>query len=179
MNTDLGFIHRFVPATAVSSPVTLLMLHGTGGDEQDLIPLGRTLLPGAAIVSPRGNVLEHGMPRFFRRVAEGVFDIDDLKFRTNGPVLVTVEYQVAREQVPEFIRTMRRYGRLRRRDGASRWGVCQDAENADRYLETCIVGSWAEHLRQHARVIHADSQVEGRLRGCITNEPQVRHLLYL
>jgi predicted esterase len=83
MNTDLGFIHRFVPATAVSSPVTLLMLHGTGGDEQDLIPLGRTLLPGAAIVSPRGNVLEHGMPRFFRRVAEGVFDIDDLKFRTH------------------------------------------------------------------------------------------------
>lgn len=58
------------------------MLHGTGGDENDLVPLGQHLSPGAALLSPRGKVLENGMPRFFRRVAEGVFDIDDLKART-------------------------------------------------------------------------------------------------
>jgi phospholipase/carboxylesterase len=61
----------------------LLLLHGTGGNEQDLIPLGRELYPRAAIISPRGKVLESGMPRFFRRLAEGVFDIEDLKFRTH------------------------------------------------------------------------------------------------
>jgi predicted esterase len=60
----------------------LLLLHGTGGNEQDLIPLGQELYPGAAILSLREKVLESGMPRFFRRLAEGVFDIEDLKFRT-------------------------------------------------------------------------------------------------
>ena len=61
----------------------MLLLHGTGGNEQDLIPLGRELYPRAAILSPRGKVLESGMPRFFRRLAEGVFDIEDLKYRTH------------------------------------------------------------------------------------------------
>ena len=79
--TDLGFIHRFIPATQPGLP-TLLLLHGTGGDENDLIPLAQQLLPGAALLSPRGKVLEHGMPRFFRRLAEGVFDLADLKVRT-------------------------------------------------------------------------------------------------
>ena len=74
-------VHRWVPAETSGLP-TLLMLHGTGGDENDLLPLGRTLLPGAAMLSPRGNVLEHGAPRFFRRLAEGVFDIEDLHRRT-------------------------------------------------------------------------------------------------
>jgi predicted esterase len=60
----------------------LLLLHGTGGDETDLLPLGRNLMPRAALLSPRGKVLEQGMPRFFRRLAEGVFDVDDLKRRT-------------------------------------------------------------------------------------------------
>ena len=82
MSADLGFVHRFVPGTG-NKPITLLLLHGTGGNEQDLIPLGQDLLPGAALLSPRGKVLEHGMPRFFRRLAEGVFDIPDLKFRTH------------------------------------------------------------------------------------------------
>ncbi len=81
--SDLGFIHQFVPAGEPDSPVTLLLLHGTGGNEQDLLPIGNTLWPGAALLSPRGKVLENGMPRFFRRLAEGVFDIDDLKFRTH------------------------------------------------------------------------------------------------
>jgi predicted esterase len=80
---DLGFVHRFVPASDPASSVTLLVLHGTGGNEQDLIPLGQELLPGAAILSPRGKVLENGMPRFFRRLAEGVFDIEDLKRRSD------------------------------------------------------------------------------------------------
>jgi phospholipase/carboxylesterase len=78
---DLNFIHRYVPATQRGLP-TLLLLHGTGGDENDLIPLARQLLPGAALLSPRGQVLENGMPRFFRRLATGIFDLDDLKRRT-------------------------------------------------------------------------------------------------
>ena len=77
---DSGFVHRFVAATDAEAPVVLL-LHGTGGNEEDLIPFGEALWPGAALLSPRGRVMENGMPRFFRRVAEGVFDVEDLKFR--------------------------------------------------------------------------------------------------
>ncbi|MGQ0641231.1 MAG: alpha/beta hydrolase [Gemmatimonadaceae bacterium] len=79
---ELGFIHRFVPGSAAGAP-TLLLLHGTGGDENDLIALGQQLLPGAPLLSPRGRVLERGMPRFFRRLAEGVFDQEDLARRTD------------------------------------------------------------------------------------------------
>jgi phospholipase/carboxylesterase len=78
---DLGFIHRFVPGESPGR-TPLLLLHGTGGDESDLIPLGLQLLPEAALLSPRGKTSEHGMPRFFRRIAEGVFDVEDLKART-------------------------------------------------------------------------------------------------
>jgi predicted esterase len=74
------FVHRFVPGSRPGS-VPLLLLHGTGGNEDDLISLGQTLAPGAPLLSPRGQVLENEMPRFFRRVAEGVFDLDDLRFR--------------------------------------------------------------------------------------------------
>jgi phospholipase/carboxylesterase/glyoxalase family protein len=82
-NTDrLEFIHRFVPASTPNSGVTLLLLHGTGGNEQDLLTLGQELLPGSALLSPRGRILENGMPRFFRRLAEGVFDLEDLKLQT-------------------------------------------------------------------------------------------------
>ncbi|MGH9174181.1 MAG: alpha/beta hydrolase [Vicinamibacterales bacterium] len=79
----LDFIHVYEPASSPDTP-TLLLLHGTGGDEHDLIPVGRALVPGAGLLSPRGKVLERGMPRFFRRLAEGVFDLDDLKARSEG-----------------------------------------------------------------------------------------------
>jgi len=80
---DLGLMHRYVPAAAGPGPdgcaaPTLLLLHGTGGDEHDLLPLGRALVPDAALLSARGKVLEHGLPRFFRRLAEGVFDEEDV-----------------------------------------------------------------------------------------------------
>lgn len=81
---ESSFIHRFIPAAETGPKITLLLLHGTGGDENDLIPLGQQLAPGAALLSPRGRVLEHGMPRFFRRLAEGVFDLDDLKLQTDA-----------------------------------------------------------------------------------------------
>jgi len=80
MRPQPDFIHEFVPG---ASDRTLLLLHGTGGNEHDLIPLGRELDPNAALLSPRGKILENGMPRFFRRLAEGVFDVEDLKQRTN------------------------------------------------------------------------------------------------
>ncbi len=80
---DLDFTHRFVPAAAGAKGPTLLLLHGTGGNEDSLLNLGRALAPGAALLSPRGKVLEHGAPRFFRRLAEGVFDLDDLTRRTH------------------------------------------------------------------------------------------------
>jgi phospholipase/carboxylesterase len=79
---SLGFVHRFVPARTSDAP-TLLLLHGTGGDENDLLPVGRMLDERAALLSPRGKILEHGMPRFFRRLAEGVFDHEDLMDRTH------------------------------------------------------------------------------------------------
>ncbi|GER87894.1 hydrolase [Dictyobacter vulcani] len=93
MNTNsipafTDFVHRFVPASAPegispSTLPTLLLLHGTGGNENDLLDLGRMLVPGAALLSPRGKVLENGMSRFFRRLAEGVFDVEDLQRRTH------------------------------------------------------------------------------------------------
>lgn len=84
-DTDLDFIHRFVPTNSnvKEAKLTLLLLHGTGGNEDDLIPLGKELAPNASILSVRGKVLENGMPRFFRRLEEGVFDMEDLKIRTD------------------------------------------------------------------------------------------------
>jgi phospholipase/carboxylesterase len=78
--TESSFIHRFEPARDAGSP-PLLLLHGTGGDENDLLGLGKMISPGSALLSPRGRVLEHGMPRFFRRLTEGVFDEDDVRRR--------------------------------------------------------------------------------------------------
>jgi phospholipase/carboxylesterase/glyoxalase family protein len=82
---QLGFIHHFIPSNnRKANSSTLLLLHGTGGKENDLIPIAKMLRPiNASILSTRGKVIENGMPRFFRRLAEGVFDIQDLKFRTH------------------------------------------------------------------------------------------------
>lgn len=81
MNTGLSFIHHFEQGTSSQAP--LLLLHGTGGNEQDLISLGKTLAPGRSLLSPRGKILENGMPRFFRRLAEGVFDEEDVGNRAH------------------------------------------------------------------------------------------------
>jgi phospholipase/carboxylesterase len=80
--TELSHLHRFIPQTSSGKP-PILLLHGTGGDENDLLPFGQTVAPGAALLSPRGKVLEGGMPRFFRRLTEGVFDEEDVRRRAN------------------------------------------------------------------------------------------------
>jgi phospholipase/carboxylesterase len=80
--TELSHLHRFEPATAPGKP-PILLLHGTGGDETDLLPLGRMIAPDSALLSPRGKVVEGGMPRFFRRLREGVFDEEDVRRRAN------------------------------------------------------------------------------------------------
>src|SRR5215211_2086562 len=88
---ELSHLHQFMPA-ATAGRAPILLLHGTGGDENDLVPLGQAIAPGAALLSPRGKVLEGGMPRFFRRLAEGVFDEADVRRRAGDlagkPVLI-------------------------------------------------------------------------------------------
>ena len=85
MTTETGLDrpHLFLPADPSAAGSPLLLLHGTGGDEHDLLPLRDLLSPGAAVLSVRGTVLEGGMPRFFRRIREGVFDEDDLRRRAD------------------------------------------------------------------------------------------------
>ena len=95
-----------------------------------------------------------------------------------GPVLVTVEYIVDHQHVADFVKAMHQYERVRRRDGASRWGIFHDTEAPDRYVETFLVNSWAEHLRQHDRQTVADGELEGRLRSYVRGDPRVQHLIY-
>ena len=95
-----------------------------------------------------------------------------------GPVLVTVEYSVSPKRGAEFAKAIHRSGRIRRRDGAYRWGIYRDTADADRYVETYLVNSWAEHLRQHERQTQADRELEQRLRSCLVKDPEVRHLIY-
>lgn len=97
MSDELNFVHRYVAGSGANAASTLLVLHGTGGDEDNLLPLGKALLPGAALLSPRGQVNENGALRFFRRLREGVFDLEDLARRT--------------DDLAEFVRTAARvYG---------------------------------------------------------------------
>ena len=96
----------------------------------------------------------------------------------DGPVLVTIEYVVISNRSSEFVEAMQEYGRMRRRDGAYWWGVFRDTEVVDRYLETFLVNSWAEHLRQHERQTQADRAMEERIFSCLAGPPVVRHLIY-
>ena len=100
MRPQPDFIHEFVPG---KSTRTLLLLHGTGGNERDLIPLGRELDAEASLLSPRGKILENGMPRFFRRLAEGVFDLEDLQKRTHEladfVISAAAHYKIDNQQI--------------------------------------------------------------------------------
>lgn len=95
-----------------------------------------------------------------------------------GPVLVAIRYSVVREHEAEFVDAIHAYGRIRRRDGAYRWGIYRDTEVADHYMEIFLVNSWAEHLRQHERQTQADGELERRLHRYVAGEPEVRHLIY-
>lgn len=92
----MTYTHLFRDAAAPGPGPTLLLLHGTGGDEHDLLPLADLLAPGTAVLSPRGNVLERGMPRFFRRLAEGVFDTEDVIRRAGELAQFVTEQSAAR-----------------------------------------------------------------------------------
>jgi MFS family permease len=95
-----------------------------------------------------------------------------------GPVLVTVEYTVIPGRDAELLAAIHQYARIRRRDGAYRWGIYRDTEVGDRYLEIFLVNSWAEHLRQHERQTQADRELEQRLSSYVSADPKVRHLIY-
>jgi hypothetical protein len=94
-----------------------------------------------------------------------------------GPVLVTAEYRVEERNAIAFLEVMEEYGHLRKRDGAFRWGIYRDIEKGDVYVETFLISSWAEHLRQHDRLTRADSELEERVLG-LGGDPLVRHLIY-
>jgi MFS family permease len=95
-----------------------------------------------------------------------------------GPVLVAIEYSVVSGQETMFVKAIRQYARLRRRDGAYRWGIYRDTEVANRFVEIFLVHSWAEHLRQHQRQTKADRELEQQVFVYVAGEPKVRHLLY-
>jgi MFS family permease len=95
-----------------------------------------------------------------------------------GPVLVTVEYEIEAKHADEFLAALEKFSRVRRRDGASRWGVYYDTEYPTRYLETFVVDSWAEHLRQHMRLTQGDREVEERVHRFEAKPTKVRHFIY-
>ena len=95
-----------------------------------------------------------------------------------GPVLVTVAYSVIPERRAQFVEAVHRYERIRRRDGAYSWGIFRDTEAGDQYVETFLVRSWAEHLRQHERLTETDHEIERLVRSYVTKDPVVHHLIY-
>jgi hypothetical protein len=95
-----------------------------------------------------------------------------------GPVLVTIEYAVIPERRAEFVEAIHQYERVRRRDGAYRWGVYGDTEDAARYVEVFLVRTWGEHLRQHERQTQADRELERRLGSYVSRDIVVHHLIY-
>ena len=152
---------------ARASVETALLWAGLGTIATTALGLLARLPDMTADVSPWNH---WRVPAIVKDVAPGL---------EQGPVLVTVEYLVDPQNVKQFLRAMRRYGRVRRRDGASRWGIFRDVEHADVYLETFLVSSWAEHLRQHERSTRADRGLEERLKGYARSEPKVRHLIHV
>jgi hypothetical protein len=145
---------------------TALMCAGLGTLATTLLALFAKLPDATSDLSPWNH---WRMPVVIKEVAPEL---------ERGPVLVTVEYVVAAQWRTEFVAAMHQYERVRRRDGASRWGIFHDTEVADRYLEIFLVDSWAEHLRQHERLTQADRKLEQRIRSYVLNEPNVRHLIY-
>jgi quinol monooxygenase YgiN len=95
-----------------------------------------------------------------------------------GPVLVTVEYEVEARHSDEFLAAIEKFSRVRRRDGASRWAIYYDTENPTRYVETFVVDSWGEHLRQHTRLTQADREVEEQVHRFAAKPTKVRHFIY-
>jgi hypothetical protein len=129
------------------------------------------VLPLAARLPDLGPELDSwnhwGKPTMF---AEPAFD--------QGPVLVTIEYKIDPNHAPEFLESIHEYERIRRRDGATRWGVFYDAEIPGRYLENFLVDSWAEHARQHDRFTLADRKYEERVQSFALEPPKTRHFIY-
>lgn len=103
--------------------------------------------------------------------------IEDPAIADSGPALITVEYDVDPAHQEKFLQAMHKYGRIRRRDGAYSWAIYRDLEHPDRYVEAFLVDSWAEHVRQHERSIHADREIEERVKGLTRGTPRVRHLV--
>jgi len=145
---------------------TALLLAGLGTIATTALGLVARLPDATADVSPWNH---WRMPAVVEDVAPGL---------EQGPVLVTVEYVVEPQHAKEFMRLIRKYERVRRRDGASRWGIYRDIEHPEVYLETFQVTSWAEHLRQHDRSTRGDGDLEDRLYSYARGEPRVRHLVY-
>jgi MFS family permease len=104
-------------------------------------------------------------------------DLSQVSTFTQGPVLVTVDYDVFPEQERDFLRALHDYERIRRRDGAFQWGIFQDMETPGRFLETFLTSSWGEHLRQHERATEADRTTEERVRNLASRPPKVTHLV--
>jgi MFS family permease len=145
---------------------TALVWAGVGTIATTALAMWMRFPDGAADVSPWNH---WRMPVIVQEVVPGL---------EQGPVLVTVEYRVEAEHADAFLRAMQQYEHVRRRDGASRWGLYRDLEHADVYLETFIVVSWAEHLRQHERLTRGDSDLEQLVASHARGEPIVRHLIH-
>jgi len=145
---------------------TALAWAGVGTIATTVFGLWMRLPDGVADVSPWNH---WRMPAIVADVAPKL---------EQGPVLITVHYRVEPKNREGFLQAMRKNERVRRRDGASRWGLYRDLERADVYLETFIVVSWAEHLRQHERVTRSDGDVEHLVQMRTEGEPTVRHFIH-
>ena len=143
-----------------------LVYSGVGTIGSAIIALWARLPDSTADLSPWNH---WRMPVIVKEVGDELLD---------GPVLVTIEYSVVAEQESKFVRAIRQYARVRRRDGAYRWGIFRDIEVANRFVEIFLVHSWAEHLRQHERQTKADRHLEQLVYSYVAGEPKVRHLLY-